>query len=83
MSLGPRTEKLISIAAGALAFGSKPRSSPSLELDEMLGRLNGFIAFESAPVVRGAGDEPGDLEGWNSPDGWRSAFKGLADVADN
>ena len=63
MSLGPRTEKLISIAAGPLAFGTKPGSSPSLELDEMLGQLNGFIAFKSALVVRGVGDEPGDLEG--------------------
>lgn len=45
----------------------------------MLGRLNGFIAFESALVVRGVGDEPGDLEGWNSPNGWRKDFGALAD----
>ena len=79
MSLGPRTQKLISIAAGPLAFSGKPHTAASAELGEMLGKLNGFIAFESSLVVRGVGDEAGDLDGWNAPKGWRSSFEDLAD----
>ena len=83
-----RLEKLISI-------GSAPRraepphtatlvqqfgSSPAAALLEILGRKNGFYAFESALYVRadrGGAPEYGLVE-WNAPSLWRDEYEGIS-----
>src|SRR5690242_19113144 len=53
------------------------------ELANLLTSRNGFVAFESALHVFPVGpvDEGYDLQQWNSPDLWRSAYGNLAEDA--
>jgi hypothetical protein len=52
-----------------------------VELQDLLSRVNGFYAFESALHVRGAGAVPGELslDQWNAANGWRTLYGPVAD----
>lgn len=75
-------ERILSACAGPLSdepVTGLPDTRLGAELAELLTRCNGFIGFESALLVRGAGDEPGRLGNWNHPTGWRMTYGPLAD----
>ncbi|GAA2997630.1 SMI1/KNR4 family protein [Actinokineospora diospyrosa] len=56
------------------------RGRIGVELAELLGRRNGFYAFESALHVFGLGAaESPDLERWNAGECWRDAYAGSAE----
>lgn len=74
--------RLLSISVGPQAAGpldGLPTSQLGHQLHELLSMRNGFIAFESALLVRGAGLGVGDAQAWNSPDGWRAEYGDLAE----
>src|SRR6185312_15664354 len=54
---------------------------PAGELLRLLGKRNGFYAFESALLVRPLSEQPNELGivRWNAPALWRSEYQGLAD----
>ena len=54
--------------------------SMASELDRLLNKKNGFVAFESSLHVLPLGPAIMDctLVEWNSPDLWRDAYGGLA-----
>lgn len=82
-------ERLIEIASSPLGSQRDPGLTQALlaqfgplvtELEKMLGRRNGFLAFESALHVFPLGGVRGDddLESWNAATGWRTSYNGLA-----
>lgn len=75
--------RLLSIASDALGEAVHPALGPaarSLGLDDLLEARNGFLAFESSLHVLPSGASPlRTVERWNAPDGWRSAYGGMAD----
>jgi hypothetical protein len=82
VTLGPHLGRLVSIGSAALATGpvaGLPKGRLGDDLAELLVRRNGFVAFESALVVRGVGAAPGDLADWNAERGWRASYSGMAD----
>lgn len=78
-------DKLLSISSHQLSERSENRVSLpgrlGRELELMLGKKNGFYAFQSALHVFPVGimGSSPDLHEWNSAELWKSAFKGLAD----
>jgi hypothetical protein len=75
--IGPRSQFLLSIASPALSeLTVEPISHGRIgnELWELLGRRNGFYAFESALFVRGFGPSAGDTVGWNRDGSWRDGY---------
>lgn len=77
-------QQLLSIASRPLGSSADIRvklgeSPAEKELEDMLSRLNGFYAFESALHVFPAGPAENnlDLERWNSPGLWREAYKDM------
>jgi hypothetical protein len=79
-------DKLLQIASPALAPAAPSVPADLLAqpgaaaLGDLLGRRNGFYAFESALHVFPVGSEgTQDLAGWNAPGLWRDAYGGLAD----
>ena len=82
MTLGPQLGRLISIGSAEVAAGpvvGLPVGEQGDDLAELLRHRNGFVAFESALFVRGAGSGPYDLAAWNAPRGWRAGYSGMAD----
>ena len=82
MTLGPHLRRLLSLGSAPLAAGpldGLPEGRHGDDLAEVLSLRNGFVAFESALLVRGAGDGPHDLASWNAYPGWRGSYSGLAD----
>lgn len=77
-------KKLLSISSEPLIhadFSDYPASDPLKNtLFTMLSEKNGFYAFESALHVFPLGKKKGvmDLESWNTPDVWKSAYGDLA-----
>lgn len=90
--IGGHLEKLIGLGSAALS-GAPPALSSELrdlagslatQLTELLGRKNGFYAFESALFLRPATstlDHVGLDDGWNDPSLWKSYYDGMADDA--
>jgi hypothetical protein len=75
-------DRLLAVASARLEAGpvtGLPPGPRGAELATLLGRGNGFLAFESALLVRGAGPGALGLAAWNSDAGWRPAFGGMAD----
>jgi hypothetical protein len=66
------TEKLLSIASAALSPALATEGVP-IELAKLLGKRNGFYAFEGALHVF-SGEE---LRRWNDPSVWRDAYGDL------
>ncbi|WP_229115986.1 SMI1/KNR4 family protein [Parenemella sanctibonifatiensis] len=86
MSSDPQADSaldaLLSIGSEAISttpIASVPDTALGRQLGDLLRRRNGFVAFESALVIRGAGSEPGMLDNWNDGTGWRAAYDDLAD----
>lgn len=82
MTLGPHLGRLVFAGSPALAVGPVagiPKGRLGEEFAELLGQRNGFVAFESALVVRGTGANPDDLAAWNAEPGWRASYSGMAD----
>jgi hypothetical protein len=83
--VGKSIEKLVGLAAGPL--GRKPSSGVAelagrhgSDLAALLGRMNGFYAFESALHVFPSGeDSMMSLELWNDRDLWRRDYDDLTD----
>lgn len=82
MRIGSNVKQLMARGEGPLARGA-PHGIPSTplgaELTAMLELMNGFSVFDNALVVRGGGDDPDSVWGWNSPDNWRSHYGELSD----
>lgn len=84
--MGSRLDKLISLAGPALGVNgvSKPLTVEGRiggELNTLLGRINGFYAFEASLhvfPVDSAGPST-DLEEWNAPQLWRDAYDGMTE----
>ncbi len=89
--MGPNIRKLLEIGGPALAgnpsspgedFGSLPLAT---ELWELLSHRNGFLAFESALVVRPSsatfqdGTPTTPVEAWNEPQLWTGRYEDLTD----
>lgn len=84
-------EKLIGLGSAALSDASPSLSSElrdlagglATQLIELLGRKNGFYAFESALFLRPATSTPDHvgLDEWNGPSLWKSCYDGMADDA--
>ena len=75
-------ERLLSVASARLETGAVlglPVGERGDELGALLARRNGFVAFESALLVRGVGDGALGLRAWNAADGWRDRYAGMAD----
>lgn len=82
VTLGPSLRRLLSVGSSAIAHGRAfdlPRGRLGRELGELLEQRNGFLAFGSALLVRGCGEEPGNLLDWNRESGWRATYCGMAD----
>lgn len=82
MTLGAHLGQLVSVSSAAIAAGpvtGLPHGERGAELGELLHRRNGFVAFESALIVRGAGPGSNDLAAWNAENGWRSCYSKLSD----
>jgi hypothetical protein len=83
--IGPRSLLLLQAASEGLAGVEAPQATGTgalADLAELLRERNGFYAFESGLHVFASGDggaRGGSLEEWNAPDGWRTAFGGMAD----
>lgn len=78
-------QALLDIAGPPLGFevqaeGLSADDAPGLPgaVVELLIRRNGFLALESALLVRPLGT-PMDVGVWNAPDGWRAGYGSLAD----
>ena len=74
-------QKLLSIASGPLESGTIEGEAGSRLAQEhvnLLAERNGFLAFESALLVRPVGG-PRDVWDWNSAQGWRAGYGDLAD----
>ncbi|MEU3496424.1 SMI1/KNR4 family protein [Kitasatospora cineracea] len=69
--MGPRVELDLGTDRGPLA-----------ELAALLGRMNGFFAFNGGIQVYRVGDEGlgPELLDWNGADTWKSGYQGLADA---
>lgn len=75
-------KQLVSACTGPLSdepVAGLPDTRLGRELAGLLNQLNGFIGFESALVVRGAGEAPGHLGNWNNRTGWRMNYGKLAE----
>jgi hypothetical protein len=73
---------LLSIAGPALGSAGPDVAGLLSDLGELLGRKNGFFAFESALHVLPSGpvsDGTMSVQLWNDPDLWRSSYGGMAD----
>lgn len=80
----PALDELAEIAGPPLIPGALPDGIPSLrafgrpglELETLLRRRNGFVAFESALHVfpYGKRNDVLDIETWNAPGTWRDAY---------
>ncbi|GAA2109774.1 hypothetical protein GCM10009759_50760 [Kitasatospora saccharophila] len=82
---GGALDRLLELARGPMGpgvdldFGTA--DGPFAELAALLGRMNGFFAFNGGIQVYRVGDEglgPELLE-WNGEDAWKSSYQGLAD----
>jgi len=72
-------DDLVRVASPPLSAIPSPGSLLSDGLAVLLGKKNGFFAFESALLVlptQGSGEIPGLAE-WNDAAGWRSAYPEL------
>src|SRR5512145_1434020 len=87
--MSPALDRLLSVSSPQLiseppALDESIRSRAgriSREIEEMLGKRNGFYVFESALHVfpSGANGCERSLESWNERALWVSAYEGLAD----
>jgi hypothetical protein len=75
-------DRLLAVASDALEQGEVrglPGGRAGAGLAELLAARNGFVAFESALLVRGGGDGSLGLRAWNDDAAWRYAYAGMAD----
>ena len=71
-----QVDKLLSVASQPLAPGTvegDAESALAQQHIDLLSRRNGFLAFESALLVRPIGG-PLDVFDWNREDGWRRGY---------
>jgi hypothetical protein len=75
-------DRLLALASARLETApvlGLPAGPRGAELAAILGRCTGFVAFDSALLVRGVGGGTLGLAAWNAATGWRSTFAGMAD----
>ena len=73
--MGPHVERLLALAGPPLGGPPAKVAGVPDELNELLVRCNGFVAFESALHVfplTAAGVDVISLDAWNARDLWRA-----------